>query len=162
MLKSAISLICHVRLVHRRRITMKKTIRLFAILFWFLCTLLFSGCVVGSVSAWREYKVFCGMSSKNGEVSEAAWTRFCDKHVSAAFPDGYTVLDATGYWRSGSETAEERARIILVIAPADAREKVLSVARQYQKEFDQEAVLISTSEAETVVVSAKDTADKRK
>ncbi|MBR5680723.1 MAG: DUF3574 domain-containing protein, partial [Clostridia bacterium] len=82
----------------------------------------------------------------------AAWKRFCDQHVSAAFPDGYTVLDATGYWRS----ARERSKVILIVAPADAREKVLSVARQYRKDFDQSVVLVSCSEAETVVVSAKD------
>ena len=131
------------------------TIR-FGILCLLLCTLLLSGCAAGSASAWREYKVFCGMSSQNGEVSEDAWRRFCDKHVSAAFPDGYTVLDAMGYWRSGpNTTAKERAKVILIIAPADAREKVLSVARQYQKEFDQNAVLISSSKAETDVVSAE-------
>ena len=101
------------------------------------------------------------MSSRHGEVSEAAWQQFCDKHVSAVFPDGYTVLDATGYWRSGPDTtANERTKVILVIAPADAREKVLSVARQYQKEFDQSAVLISSSKTEMDIVSAKDTSDK--
>ena len=133
-----------------------KTIHVSGICVLLLCTLMLSGCAGEKASAWREYKVFCGMSSKNGEVSEAAWKRFCDKHVSAVFPDGYTVLDATGYWRSGPDaTAKERAKVILVIAPADAREKVLSVARQYQKEFDQNAVLISSSEAETDVVSAE-------
>ena len=85
----------------------------------------------------------------------------CDKHVSAAFPDGYTVLDATGYWRSGQgATAKERSKVILIVAPAAAREKVLSVARKYRNEFDQSAVLISSSEAETVFVSAKDTGGK--
>ena len=137
------------------------TIRVLAICCYLLCIVLFSGCAAGKVSAWREYKVYCGMSSKHGEVSEAAWQRFCDKHVSAAFPDGYTVLDATGYWRSGTDAAaKERAKVILIIAPAAAREKVLSVAKQYRKDFDQDAVLISTSEAETVVVSAKDTSGK--
>ena len=128
---------------------MKKTIRLLPILVLLLGGVLLSACAAGKVSAWREYKVYCGMSLKKGEVSEAAWQRFCDRHVSAAFPDGYTVLDATGYWRS----ARERSRVILIVAPADAREKVLSVAGQYRKEFDQDAVLISTSETETVVVS---------
>ena len=132
---------------------MKKTIRCFGVLCFLPCALLFSGCAAGNASAWREYKVFCGMASKNGGVSEEAWQRFCDKYVSATFPDGYTVLDATGYWRSGSEaTARERARVILVIAPADAREKVLSVARRYREEFDQSAVLVSDSEAETDVI----------
>ena len=112
---------------------MKKTVRVWGICSLFLCTLLFSGCAAGDASAWREYKVYCGMSSKNGEVSETAWKRFCDKHVSAAFPDGYTVLDATGYWRSGADaTAKERSKVILIVAPADAREKVLSVARHYR------------------------------
>lgn len=136
-------------------------IRVCAICASLFCGVLFSGCAAGNVSAWREYKVYCGMSSKNGEVPEAAWKRFCDKHVSAAFPDGYTVLDATGYWRSGPDTAvKERAKVILVIAPADDREKVLSVARRYQKEFDQSAVLISSSETEMNVVSSKDTSGK--
>ena len=140
---------------------MKKTIRILGIICLLLCSLLFFGCAAGKVSAWREYKVFCGMSSKKGEVSEDAWKRFCDRHVSAAFPDGYTVLDATGYWRSGpNAAAEERSKVILIVAPADAREKVLSVARQYQQEFNQEAVLISSSRAEMDVVSKKDASGK--
>ena len=141
---------------------MKKTIRNLSIGALLMCAMLLTGCVAGNnASAWREYKVLCGMSSKNGEVSEDAWKRFCDKHVSAAFPDGYTVLDATGYWRSGQNaTAKERSKVILVIAPADAREKVLSVARQFQKEFSQEFVLISSSDAEMEVVSAKDTSGR--
>ena len=137
---------------------MKKTIRILSICCFLLCGVLLSGCATGkTASAWRDYKVFCGLSSKNGEVSEAAWNRFCDQHVSAAFPDGYTVLDATGYWRSGSDaTAKERSKVILIVAPADAREKVLSVARQYRKDFDQSVVLISSSEAETAFVSANE------
>ena len=135
---------------------MKKTIRFLIIFYFLLCVVQFSGCAAGKVSVWREYKVYCGMSSKKGEVSEAAWKRFCDRHVSAAFPDGYTVLDSTGYWRSGPDAAaKERSKVILIVAPADAREKVLSVARQYRKDFDQDAVLISSSEVKMDVVPAK-------
>ena len=112
--------------------------------------LLFCGCASSQVDAWQEYKVFCGMSSQSGEVSEKAWEDFCNKHVSAAFPDGYTVIDATGYWRSASAgTEKERSKIILILAPADARSKVLSVADQYRRQFAQEVVLISTSEVKT-------------
>ncbi|MBO4631462.1 MAG: DUF3574 domain-containing protein [Lentisphaeria bacterium] len=115
-----------------------------------------AGCVGNRTAAWREYKVYCGMSSRNGEVSEAAWKRFCDKHVSAMFPDGYTVLDATGYWRSGPDTtAQERSKVILIVAPADARKKVLSVAKKYREQFDQGSVLISSSTAEADFVQAK-------
>lgn len=140
---------------------MKQTIRYFFILCILLCAPLLPGCAAGDASVWREYKVFCGMSSKHGEVSEDAWQRFCDRHVSAAFPDGYAVLDATGCWRSErGTTARERAKVILVIAPADARRKVLSVARQFQKEFDQSAVLVSCSKTKTDVVSEKSASGK--
>ncbi len=117
--------------------------------------LIFSGCTANH-AAWREYKVYCGMSSRNGEISEEAWKRFCDKYVSAAFPDGYTVLDAAGYWRAAPDTtARERAKIILIVAPADARAKVLSVARQYREQFDQESVLVSSSITEADFVRAE-------
>ena len=111
--------------------------------------LLFCGCA-SKQAAWREYKVFCGMSSRNGEVSEKAWEDFCKRYVSAAFPDGYTVVEATGYWKSASAgTEKERSKVILILAPVDARPKVLSFADQYRKQFAQEAVLISTSEVKT-------------
>lgn len=139
---------------------MKKTIRIFSICCLLLCSGLFSGCAAGKVSAWREYKVYCGMSSKNGKVSEAAWKRFCDKHVSPAFPDGYTVLDAAGYWSGPDAAVQEHSKVILIVAPAEAREKVLSVARQYQKEFNQSSVLISSSETDKDFVSANDMIDK--
>ena len=124
-------------------------------LLWLLCGLVLSGCAAADSAACREYKICCGLSSKHGEVSEEAWRQFCDRHVSAAFPDGYTVVDATGYWRTGSNaTASERAKVILIVAPAAAREKVRSVAQRYREEHGQEAVLISASDAEMEVVSA--------
>ena len=140
---------------------MKKTIRILSVAALLLCAMLLTGCVTGNASAWREYKVFCGLSSKNGEVSEAAWSRFCDQYVSAAFPDGYTVLDASGYWRSGSDlTAKERSKVILIVAPASAKEKVLLLARQFRHEFVQNAVLVSCSGIEADLVTAKDTRGK--
>lgn len=111
--------------------------------------LLFSGCVANQTIIWKEYKIFCGMSSKNGEVSEEAWENFCKKYVSTAFPNGYSVIDAVGYWRSDSSVTEkERSKIILLLAPATEYEKVLLVAKQYRKQFAQESVLISGFDVE--------------
>ena len=59
-----------------------------------LC-LAFAGCVHRVDGGWREFKVFCGMSCQGGEVTEADWRRFCDEHVTAAFPDGYTFQPGT-------------------------------------------------------------------
>ncbi len=134
---------------------MKNVLEIFGIALVLLCGAVFSGCAVNA-PAYREYKIYCGMTSKHGEVSEEAWARFCDRHVSAAFPDGYTVVDAAGFWRSGPETTDkERAKVILIVAPADAGDKVRSLAERYREEFAQESVLISVSDAEMEVVSGK-------
>ncbi len=125
-------------------------------LFW-ICVLAvclsLSGCVHCRDAGWREYKVFCGMSFKGGEVTEADWRRFCDEHVTTAFPDGYTSFEATGYWKgNGDTTARENSRVLLIVAPADAKDKVLVIARQYREKFQQEAVLVVTSAGDTIFV----------
>ena len=131
---------------------MRKTIRRCCLL---LVCFVFTGCVGDRAAACREYKVYCGMSSPDGEVTEEAWSRFCDDCVSAAFPDGYTVIDATGYWRSDAgATAKERSKIILIVAPA-AGEEVRAVAKRYRERFAQISVLISVSDAEAEIVRAE-------
>ena len=126
-----------------------------AALLGMLCALALSGCAGRDAARCREYKIYCGMASRQGEVSEESWRNFCDRHVSAAFPDGYTVVDATGYWRAGSNaTAKERAKVILIVGPADAKGKVRNVARRYREEFGQQTVLTSASDADMELVEA--------
>ena len=118
-------------------------------------SLAFSGCVhcTDTDAGWREYKLFCGMSFKDGEVTEADWRRFCDEHVTAAFPDGYTCFEATGYWKGNAATTErENSRVLLIVAPADAKDKVLTIARRYREQFQQEAVLVVTSAGDAIFV----------
>ena len=123
----------------------------------FLCLLIscfpFTGCVHCTNDGWCEYKIFCGMSYKDGEVTEADWRRFCDEHVTTAFPDGYTSMEAIGYWKGSATTTErENSRVLLIIAPVDAKDKVLSIAKKYREIFNQEAVLVVTSAGEAIFV----------
>ena len=114
----------------------------------FLC-----GCAHYGKPCWREYKVFCGMSSPESEVSEADWRRFCDEHVTTAFPDGYTSFEAIGHWKGSSDTTtRENSRVLLIVAPADAKDKVLGLARQYRELFHQEAVLVVISNGDAAFV----------
>lgn len=114
----------------------------------------FTGCVHCTNDGWREYKIFCGMSYKDGEVTEADWRHFCDKHVTTAFPDGYTSMEAIGYWKGTATTTErENSRVLLIIAPDDAKDKVLSIAKKYREMFNQEAVLVVTSAGEAIFVN---------
>ncbi len=130
--------------------------RLLAVPFWTCLVavcLEFSGCVLGGDAGWREYKVFCGMSFNGGEVTEDEWRRFCDEHVTNMFPDGYTSFEAIGYWKGNSDaTARENSRVLLIVAPADAKDKVLAIARQYREQFRQEAVLVVTSAGDAIFV----------
>ncbi len=119
----------------------------------FAC-LLFAGCVHPAGGDWREYKIFCGMSHDCGTVSEAEWRRFCEEYVTAEFPGGYTALEATGYWKPDGAPAmmREDSRIIVILAPADAKEKVRRIARQYRRVFHQESVLVTASPADAEFV----------
>jgi len=129
--------------------------RLFPACLLFACLLL-AGCCHSTDGDWREYKVFCGMSYHNGTVSGAEWQRFCDEYVTAEFPDGYTALAATGYWKSVDTPAANRedTRIIVILAPSNAREKVRRIAQQYRALFHQESVLVTTSPADPEFVEA--------
>ena len=119
-----------------------------------LCVCLaFIGCAHVQPPVWREYKVFCGMSSKDGEVSEADWRRFCDEHVTTAFPDGYTSFEAIGYWKGNADaTARENSRVLLIVAPVEAKDKVLTLAKKYREMFHQETVLVVTSPGDAIFV----------
>lgn len=124
--------------------------------FLLAASLLITGCCCTSSGDLREYMIFCGMSQTDGAVSESEWEQFCDKYVTAEFPDGYTTIRATGYWKPDGApvAAREDSRIIVVLASSDAKEKVRRIARQYRHLFDQEAVLIVTSSADTEFVDA--------
>lgn len=116
-------------------------------------SLAFIGCAHVQPTAWREYKVFCGMSGQNGDVTEADWRRFCDEHVTTAFPYGYTSFEAIGYWKgSATATARENSRVLLIVAPAETQGKVLALARKYREMFHQEAVLVVTSPGDAIFV----------
>ena len=116
-------------------------------------TFAFNGCVHCTDTGWREYKMFFGMSYNGGEVTEADWRNFCNAHVTTAFPDGYTSFEATGYWKSRDDTTErENSRVLIIVAPADAKNKVLTIAKQYCEQFQQEAVLVMTSKGEAIFV----------
>ena len=97
------------------------------------------------------------MSFQGGEVTEADWQRFCDEKVTPVFPDGYTSLGATGYWKGHADgTVRENTRVLVIVAPADATDKVLSLAREYREQFHQEAVLVVTSAGDAIFVEGDD------
>lgn len=106
--------------------------------------------------AWTETRLFFGRDiGDTGEVSPEQWRRFTIDEIIPRFGDGFTVLDASGYWRGeGCKPKDvelsggcEKTKLLLVQYPpseaADA--KLNAIAKAYVERFSQEAVMRSDS-----------------
>lgn len=82
-----------------------------------------------------------------GEVSDAQWRQFLDEVVTPRFPDGLSVLDVYGQWKSTrtGAIARERSKRLSIIVPdaAAAATQVEAIKAAYKQRFRQESVLQS-------------------
>jgi hypothetical protein len=86
-----------------------------------------------------------------GEVSEEDWAAFVLRELGARFPDGFTVLDATGEWRDPAtgRVSRERTKLVQIAAPASAetRRRLDAVREAYRQAFGQSSVGLVTAPA---------------
>ena len=82
-----------------------------------------------------------------GEVSDAQWRAFLDQEVTPRFPDGLSVLDIAGQWKSTrtGAIARERSKRLSIIVPdaAAAAANFEAIKSAYKQRFRQESVLQS-------------------
>ena len=82
-----------------------------------------------------------------GEVGDAQWRQFLDEVVTPRFPDGLSVLDVHGQWKSTRSGAivRERSKRLSIIVPdaAAAAANVEAIKAAYRQRFRQESVLQS-------------------
>ena len=100
-------------------------------------------CGQASASQVRTTLYF-GTARPKGTVSELEWQVFLRDEVTKRFPDGLTVWDAQGQWRtSGGTIDQERTKVLLLVHAdsATARAAVLEVIAKYRQVFEQESVL---------------------
>jgi hypothetical protein len=87
----------------------------------------------------------------HGRVTEAQWADFTAKVITPTFPDGFTVADGSGQWmdEKNHETDYDPTKILTVAAPKSTAlaGKLLHVMKAYEKEFQQEAVGVTTVDA---------------
>ncbi len=80
-----------------------------------------------------------------GEVSDAQWRQFLDEVVTPRFPDGLSVLDVYGQWKSTrtGTIARERSKRLSIIVPdaAASAAQVEAIKAAYKQRFRQESVL---------------------
>ena len=94
-------------------------------------------------------EVYFGLSGPGGRaIPKKDWQAFLKSDVVAAFPDGFTVIPAQGYWRGKgmNVTAQENSLVLKIIHPAGAAalKKLSGIAKSYARRFEQQAVLLST------------------
>jgi hypothetical protein len=84
-------------------------------------------------------------------VSEAAWSGFVAREMTPRFPDGLTVVDATGQWRdtkTGKVVREPSKRVEIVLPGAgDDEDKLDAIVAAYKKQFRQQAVGVAVRPA---------------
>jgi len=88
--------------------------------------------------------LYFGLARPKGSVSELEWQIFLRDEVTKRFPDGLTVWEAAGQWRTPAGTIDqERAKVLLLVHPdsTEARQSVQEVIGSYRRMFEQESVL---------------------
>jgi hypothetical protein len=77
-------------------------------------------------------------------VSEHAWARFVAREITARFPGGFTVTEASGQWRDGASGAivHEPSKRVEIVMPetADDDSRLDAVVSAYKRRFHQQSV----------------------
>jgi len=100
-------------------------------------------CGAASISQVRTTLYF-GLARPKGAVTKLEWQIFLRDEVTKRFPEGLTVWDAEGQWRSPTASIDhEQSKVLLLVHPdtAAARQSVLAVIETYRKTFEQQSVL---------------------
>ena len=88
------------------------------------------------------------MDAPDDDIREIRWRAFLDKEVTPRFPDGLTVLDAYGQWRSRPADATSRLRSkVLVILCEDTpanRGAIDAIRAAYKAATHDKSVLLTT------------------
>lgn len=101
-------------------------------------------CAAGAES-WSRTELYFGLSRSNGPaIGDAEFHGFVDREITPRFPDGLTVLSASGQWRGADGTiVKEGTRMLVLLhqGTRDAGRKIDEIRNAYRAQFDQDSVL---------------------
>ncbi|RAI33490.1 DUF3574 domain-containing protein, partial [Rhodoplanes roseus] len=89
-------------------------------------------------------------------ATERRFSEFLAREITPRFPDGLTVVDASGQWRDPAtrRTSREATKLVLLVTPAEessaapTREvRIAAIVDAYKRRFRQKSVLVLTREA---------------
>lgn len=88
--------------------------------------------------------LYFGTETPSGHVTMEDWGRFLTEAVTPRFPEGLSVWQASGQWRSASgQIIREPSYVLSLVHPDDPvpNKAVLEIIASYKTRFQQEAVL---------------------
>jgi Protein of unknown function (DUF3574) len=101
--------------------------------------------------AFVRTELYFGLAQHNGAVSEQEFQRFVDTHITPRFPEGLTLIAATGQFRGrdGAVRAEDSKVLILLypLRDAHAGARIDAIRRDYRTRYAQQSVLRADSMA---------------
>jgi hypothetical protein len=77
-------------------------------------------------------------------VTNRLWSRFLEGVIVPRFPDGLTVVDASGQWRDArtKRLIREPSKMVIVVAAQGSmlQDKIDAIVAEYKRRFHQDAV----------------------
>ncbi|HSG89896.1 MAG TPA: DUF3574 domain-containing protein [Pseudomonadales bacterium] len=109
-----------------------------------------------AAALWLRTELYFATGRADGPsdrgVTPEAWQTFLDEDVTPRFPDGFTVHDAYGQWRSrdGARIGRLLTKVIVILHPdtQDARARVDAVRQAFKVRTGQDSVLRATAPVE--------------
>jgi hypothetical protein len=95
-------------------------------------------------AGWVNDQLYFGLSSPDGEITDAQWQAFLSDVVTPRFPDGLTAWDAKGQWKNQKgEITREPSRVLQLVHPASAKADaaIAEIIAAYKNKFRQESVM---------------------
>jgi hypothetical protein len=100
-------------------------------------------CAGGQQAMIAEYLYF-GTAKPDGQVSADDWRKFIDEVVTPKFPQGLSVWQASGQWKSAAGPIVREPSYVLNVAhegSETAEAAIIGIMKAYKARFRQEAVL---------------------
>jgi Protein of unknown function (DUF3574) len=93
-------------------------------------------------------RLYFGLDSPDGPVSDAAWQAFVQAEIAPRLPTGFTLLAARGQWRDAAGVVRQEDTRVLERVGDDSlaeREALAQIVGRYKQRFRQQSVLVTQS-----------------
>jgi hypothetical protein len=109
-----------------------------------------AGCRPGEQALVQDTLYFGTGKPRGGVVTPQEWDGFLRRAVTPRFPQGLSVLPASGQWRGADGgIVRENSYLLHLVHPDDepSEQAVNAIVASYKSQFQQEAVLRARSRA---------------